>query len=196
VGLLLQRVYDEEAPTHDFRKEIRTHLHRHGLSSYNRGCAALPGHPVHLGGPVQELQRLDWFRAVHALNGEGPNFRGKYKSAYMRKPFPREQAQAIYASLTQDVEANGRAVDLSQSLVQVDTYGGRVNYVPSHATAVPQRSSVLHHGLTKGTLTVPMAQTQNTLRFPLGRVGRRVLAEADGVAALPHVAREIRVVEA
>jgi hypothetical protein len=143
IGLLLQRVYDEASPSHDFRAEIDAHLRRHGLSSWQSGCSALPGHPVHSAGPVQELQRLDWFRAVQALNGEGPNFRGKYKSAYMRKPFPREQARAIYRALTRDVTAGGQAVDLSSSLVQVDTYGGRVNDVLSDATAVPQRSSVL-----------------------------------------------------
>lgn len=35
------------------------------------------------------------------------------------------------------------AEDMQQSLVQVDTYGGAINDVPSTATAIAQRSSIL-----------------------------------------------------
>src|ERR1043165_1292131 len=56
----------------------------------------------------------------------------------MKKPFPGGQIEAIYDWLHATP-----ADDMSQSLLQVDSYGGAVNRRPSDATAVPQRSSIL-----------------------------------------------------
>lgn len=83
-----------------------------------------------------------FYEAVQILNGSGANQRGKYKSAYMRKPFPPEQVQAIYEHL-QVVPAGLTEDDMKQSLLQVDTYGGIINTVPSEATAIAQRSSIM-----------------------------------------------------
>jgi hexose oxidase len=83
-----------------------------------------------------------FYEAVQTLNGSGANQRGKYKSAYMRKPFPPEQVGAIYRQL-QNIPAGLTLADMTQSLLQVDTYGGRINIVDSAATAIPQRSSIL-----------------------------------------------------
>jgi len=83
-----------------------------------------------------------FYEAVQNLNGSGANQRGKYKSAYMRKPFPADQVAAIYKWLT-TVPPGLTSADMQQSLLQVDTYGGRINEVPPAATAIPQRSSIL-----------------------------------------------------
>jgi len=40
---------------------------------------------------------------VRILNGSGPNQKGKYKSAYMRKGFPPEQIKTIYKYLTKEM---------------------------------------------------------------------------------------------
>lgn len=86
--------------------------------------------------------KFTFYEAVQTLNGSGANQRGKYKSAYMRKPFPTEQVTAIYNQL-QVIPEGLTAADMTQSLLQVDSYGGNINLVEPHATAIPQRSSIL-----------------------------------------------------
>jgi len=49
------------------------------------------------------IKDLLWFDAVRILNGSGPNQKGKYKSAYMRKGFPPEQIKTIYKYLTKEM---------------------------------------------------------------------------------------------
>ncbi|AKZ24954.1 FAD-dependent oxidoreductase [Ralstonia pseudosolanacearum] len=84
--------------------------------------------------------QYDWLTATQSLNGSGPNQRGKYKSAYMKRGFTAREAQRIYTHLTRTVQG----IDLSQSLLQVDSYGGAVNKAERIAdTAVPQRASVM-----------------------------------------------------
>lgn len=85
-------------------------------------------------------RRMPWLEATQTLNGSGANQRGKYKSAYMKKGFPEAQYDTIWKWLTIENDqypANG------QALVQVDSYGCRINAVAPDATAVPQRSSIL-----------------------------------------------------
>ncbi|RTQ34988.1 FAD-binding oxidoreductase [Variovorax gossypii] len=86
------------------------------------------------------VTRYDWLTATQYLNGSGDNQRGKYKSAYMKQNFSAREAQRIYTHLTRTIAG----VDLSQSLVQVDSYGGAVNRPERIAdTAVPQRASIM-----------------------------------------------------
>jgi hypothetical protein len=80
---------------------------------------------------------LPWLQATQTLNGSGRNQRGKAKSAYMTAPFPDDQIQAIYSALTDPNYVNPQAV------LQVDSYGCRINAVAPKATAVPQRSSIM-----------------------------------------------------
>lgn len=102
-----------------------------------------PGFMSTLAGTLS-VQHLTYLEAVQTLNGSGPNQFGKYKSAYMKKAFPPEQVAAIYQWLhTTPKQANGDDWDMSQCLLQVDSYGGKINTVAPDATAVPQRSSIM-----------------------------------------------------
>jgi hypothetical protein len=99
---------------------------------------AIVGHPVYLAMPVS-YQDLRWFQAVQTLSGSGPNRKGKFKSAYMRDSFPDDQIRTIYKYLTWTPP---EGIDMTQSLLQVDSYGGQINTVARQATAVWQRSSI------------------------------------------------------
>ncbi|BEP66950.1 MULTISPECIES: FAD-dependent oxidoreductase [unclassified Variovorax] len=86
------------------------------------------------------VTRYDWLTATQYLNGSGENQRGKYKSAYMKRSFTAREAQRIYTHLTRTMPG----IDLSQSLVQVDSYGGAINKPERIGdTAVPQRASIM-----------------------------------------------------
>jgi hypothetical protein len=87
--------------------------------------------------PPPQTQYLPWLDATQTLNGSGPNRRGKYKSAYMKRGFPAKQIEAMWEYLCVKQFYN------TQSLLQVDSYGCQINAVPSAATAVPQRSSIM-----------------------------------------------------
>jgi hypothetical protein len=54
----------------------------------------------------------------------------------MKKAFPQRQIDTMWKYLNDDF-AN------PQSLLQVDSYGCKVNRVASDATAIPQRSSIM-----------------------------------------------------
>ncbi|MFF4529595.1 FAD-binding oxidoreductase [Streptomyces sp. NPDC001407] len=82
-------------------------------------------------------RRLPWFLATDSLSGANPTLRGKYKSAYMRKGFTDAQIEALHRHLSRTDYTNPDA------LVQVDSYGGRINAVAPADTAVAQRDSVL-----------------------------------------------------
>jgi hexose oxidase len=144
ISLVAQSVYDGEPGSTPFANELRRVLDQFGL--YERAVAptcAVIGHPVHLPCPVP-YQDMRWFEAVQTLNGSGPNQKGKYKSAYMRKGFPEDQIKTIFRYLTTTPSgADGNPADMSQSLLQVDSYGAEINRVAPSATAVWQRSSIL-----------------------------------------------------
>ena len=81
--------------------------------------------------------KMPWLDATQTLNPSGPNQRGKYKSAYMVKPFPKHQIEVMWEYLTDQDYSN------HQALLQVDSYGCQINAVAPDATAVPQRSSIM-----------------------------------------------------
>lgn len=84
-------------------------------------------------------RQMPWFQATMTLNGSGDNQRGKYKSAYHRKPFTDIHVDAFWKWLTKDVPG----IDLTQTLVQIDSYGCRINAHKPAETAVPQRDSIM-----------------------------------------------------
>jgi hypothetical protein len=81
--------------------------------------------------PTTTRRTTPWLQATQTLNGSGPNQRGKYKSAYMRRSFPDRHVAALHAALTDASYSN------PQALVRVDTYGGRINAVAGADTAGP-----------------------------------------------------------
>jgi hypothetical protein len=104
----------------------------------------LGGHPGFMNSlPARENEvSLTDLEALQTLNSSGPNQFGSYKSAYMKKAFPADQAEAIHRWL--NVTPSGLAPgQMAQSLLQVDSYGGAVNEHSPRATAVPQRSSIM-----------------------------------------------------
>ncbi|WP_241833080.1 FAD-binding oxidoreductase [Streptomyces caatingaensis] len=94
------------------------------------------GIAVHL---PEKRRRMPWFQATQTVNGSGDNQRGKYKSAYHRRPFTPDQIASLHSWLTEDVPG----ADMSKTLVQADSYGCRINVPAPGDTAVPQRDSVL-----------------------------------------------------
>lgn len=82
---------------------------------------------------------MDWFYITQMINGSGNNQRGKYKSAYQVDNFTDAECDAFYANLSVP-STDGT---FSQSLVQIDSYGGKINRLGQGDTAVPQRESIL-----------------------------------------------------
>jgi len=111
------------------------------------GAVAAPlgpiiGHPVWIAAPDDQVVRYYTFlEGMQYMNGSGPNRRGKYKSAYMKQVFPAGQVDALWRWLHDYDPPPG--TDFTQSLCQVDAYGGRINRVAPSATPVPQRSSIM-----------------------------------------------------
>lgn len=94
----------------------------------------------HLVARSQDERVMPWLEVTQTLNGSGPNQRGKYKSAYMKQPFPQSQYGKLWNWLTVE---NSTYPPNAQALLQVDSYGCQINAVASDATAVPQRSSIM-----------------------------------------------------
>ncbi|NEA24988.1 FAD-dependent oxidoreductase [Actinomadura bangladeshensis] len=92
-------------------------------------------HFVHLDVP----RVMPWLTATQMLDSGCQNRCGKYKSAYLRKPFTDRQIDAMWAYL-----GNEQYTDYTnrQALIQVDSYGSAIN-MPLHQTAVRQRDSIL-----------------------------------------------------
>jgi hypothetical protein len=82
---------------------------------------------------------MPWLTATQALNSSGENRCGKYKSAYLRKPFTPAQITAMW-----DYLGNTYFTDFtnSQAVIQIDSYGSAINH-PLHETAYRQRNSIL-----------------------------------------------------
>ncbi|MHC8510049.1 MAG: BBE domain-containing protein [Rhodospirillales bacterium] len=93
--------------------------------------------------PSMFTQYLSTYDAVQTLNGSGPNQFGKYKSAYHKQAFDSGQIQALYDGLTAQPEYKNAPINMSQCLLQVDSYGGQINKIPLDETAIWQRQSIL-----------------------------------------------------
>ncbi len=88
---------------------------------------------------IPPFQRDPWFHAVRTLALDEASESGHYKgkSAYLRKRFTDEQADVAFDHL-------GVADGVSETgMLWLLSYGGRVNTVPSAATATVERQSIL-----------------------------------------------------
>lgn len=149
IGLLMQLVSGPGVDEHEHRERAEKSVRR-GKARLEQVVPTVPlekplrGHPGYLTAlPASDAaQHMTYLEALQTLNGSGPNQFGKYKSAYMKKPFPADQVAAIYKWLHTTPQGVS-AADMSQSLLQVDSYGGAVNTRSPESTAVPQRSSIL-----------------------------------------------------
>ena len=135
--------------TEDLNRDMAYELVEKQLSELARiSTHYLPKAPILGHGNIQvhpssgHTLEYTFYEVTQTLNGSGANQRGKYKSAYMRKAFPADQVEAIYNHL-QIVPDGLQESDMQQSLLQVDTYGGKINTVSPESTAVPQRSSIM-----------------------------------------------------
>ncbi len=82
---------------------------------------------------------FSYLDGTQQLNGSGDNQHCKYKSAYHNTPIEPQMLSAMYAGLTKKVDG----IDLSQALVQMDSYGGKINEIGAAETPIPQRNSTI-----------------------------------------------------
>jgi FAD/FMN-containing dehydrogenase len=137
ITLTVQNAGSDPAPLNEFLRFMQR-----GMDT-NKVPMVAPRVPVgwhHLVARTTDARKMPWLEATQTLNGSGPNQRGKYKSAYMKQPFPESQYETIWKWLTID---NDQYPANPQALLQVDSYGCRINAVAPGATAVAQRSSIL-----------------------------------------------------
>ncbi|WP_326846100.1 FAD-dependent oxidoreductase [Streptomyces kaniharaensis] len=132
VVLVSQWDGDDPGPLDDFVAAVEAGMAtRSTVQTHSAGGLFLP-YP-------EKRRQLPWFQATMTLNGSGDNQRGKYKSAYHREPFSQVQIDAFWRWLVRDV----KGADLKKTLVQIDSYGCRVNARKPGETAVPQRDSIM-----------------------------------------------------
>lgn len=149
IGLVLQTVSAPGVGYRAHRERAESSLHR-AKALFDRIAPSTPlqkplgGHPGYMTTlPASDAaQHVTYLEALQTLNGSGPNQFGKYKSAYMKRAFPGNQVEAIYKWLN-TTPPDLPPGDMSQSLLQVDSYGGAINRRSPESTAVPQRSSIL-----------------------------------------------------
>ncbi|WP_327673411.1 FAD-binding oxidoreductase [Kitasatospora sp. NBC_00458] len=123
---------DDPAPLDAFLARVEAGMRtRSTVQTWSAGGLYLP-YP-------DKRRQMPWLQATMTVNGSGANQRGKYKSAYHRRPFRPAQIETYWKWLTKDVHG----IDLTQTLVQIDSYGCEVNDRGPTETAVPQRDSVM-----------------------------------------------------
>jgi len=105
--------------------------------------STVPQHKAkrHTNSGESALEKMPWLDAtVGGGSFSGESERAKYKSAYMKKNFSREEAECIYKHLTRKMPD----VDLRGAFLAVDSYGGATNRAElADETAVPQRASIM-----------------------------------------------------
>lgn len=87
------------------------------------------------------MTRTEWIDNDGGFGGRrGGVRRAKYKSVYMRKNYTPREVQVFYKHLTRMIDG----VDLSGSVVEIDSYGGAINRRElAGETVAPQRSSII-----------------------------------------------------
>ncbi len=135
VSLFVHNTHDGRPGAVTIGPALKEALKRFGVdecveASPGLGCSASDRH-------------MRWWHAAERIGRiHGAPLSAKYKSAHMRAGFPPEQVATIYRNLTSRPSIRGRPVHLSESQLQIDLYGGKINAVAPEATAVWQRSSI------------------------------------------------------
>lgn len=145
------------------RKHSLNNFLEHVSGDEKTGSVVAQVHPVgrnFLPLSTTDVTHLPWLYATQTLDGSGANQRGKYKSAYMIKPFPEKQIATMWKWLYT------KNFDNPQALLQVDSYGCAINAVAPDATAVAQRSSIMK--LQYQTYWWPESETQQNLDWIRG----------------------------
>ncbi|MER7757499.1 FAD-binding protein [Kitasatospora sp. NPDC097643] len=167
VVLISQWDGEDPAPLDAFVAEVESGMTtRAEVQSHSAGGLFLP-YP-------EKRRQMPWFQATMTLDPSGANQRGKYKSAYHREPFSRAQIATFWDWLVRPVDG----VDLTQTLVQIDSYGCRINTRGSAETAVPQRDSIMK--LQYQTYWTDPAQDAGHLEYLRG-IYQDVYRETGGV---------------
>jgi FAD/FMN-containing dehydrogenase len=137
VTLTVQNAGSDRAPLDEFLSYMSQGI---DASKVRTVAPRVPVGYHHLVARTTDARKMPWLEVTQTLNGSGPNQRGKYKSAYMKRAFPQSQYETIWKWLT--IESDRYPAN-SQALLQVDSYGCRINAVAPEATAMAQRSSIL-----------------------------------------------------
>lgn len=119
-------------------------------SSVYRGKSFfLRGHPISATVSLDMIYDLPWIDMTQLLNGSGENQHGKYKSSYMAANFNLQESAAIaeFLTNTQGIIPAPDDADLTQTLIQIDSYGAQINTMDTNITpkktVVAARGSVL-----------------------------------------------------
>ena len=86
-----------------------------------------------------DVLKLPWKDYESLISGSENLERVKLKSAYMRKSFPLKQIETLYKYLHESPLPPSAA----RGGLHANSYGGAVNRIQAHETAVPQRDSIL-----------------------------------------------------
>lgn len=107
---------------------------------------SLPGHPVSATVALGQIYDLPWIDMTQLLNGSGENQNGKYKSSYIAGDFTQEEAEAMAQFLTNTLADHPApaGADLTQTLIQIDSYGAQINAMDTNIT--PQNTMIAARG--------------------------------------------------
>ncbi|AIP52817.1 BBE domain-containing protein [Burkholderia pseudomallei] len=135
----------EDAPFIDFVDTMNAAANRLPVVWDRFVAPNLPalGHPLaglRIAHAARSALKMDWLYLTQTINTSGANRRGKYKSAYQIGNFGETEVDALWRYLNGADDPR-----LSQTLVQIDSYGGCVNANDESAnpTSVYQRRSLL-----------------------------------------------------
>ncbi|MCY3675272.1 MAG: FAD-binding protein [Paracoccaceae bacterium] len=112
-----------------------------GHPSLMQGFALAPDDAVFDIDSTFASQSMSWIDATMTNNGSGPNQRGNYNSAYFRTMLTDIQIQEMFDYLSGSKDTPD--LDYSQTLLQIDSYGGQINQYSGGNTSIKQRSSIM-----------------------------------------------------
>ncbi|MGH3795266.1 MAG: FAD-dependent oxidoreductase [Pseudonocardiaceae bacterium] len=122
---------DSEMKLYSFYQAITANVRAEVRNFDLRVGEHAPAQPLTVTGRV-----MPWIQATQTLDGSGENRRGKYKSAYQRTAFTADQITAFWKNLSDSTYSNPEA------LLQIDSYGCKINARKPGETAIAQRDSV------------------------------------------------------